>query len=134
MKLTLPFLFVIIQSALVCAQTAPLSIVPLPNQIRTETGYFQLNRKTQIVLRNEEDRPLAKLLNDRIQSELGFPLKISKRAARNAIFVSEPIVDYTVPDGGYELSVEKKPDPLVRFGIGRSLLRVAVIVSAIRNP
>jgi len=107
MKLTLPFLFVIIQSALVCAQTAPLSIVPLPNQIRTETGYFQLNRKTQIVLRNEEDRPLAELLNDRIQSELGFPLKISKRAARNAIFVSEPIVDYTVPDGGYELSVEK---------------------------
>ena len=130
MKLLLTLLIAVIFAQLVPAQTNRISIIPMPNSVFPKTGSFELSRQTAIVIRSEEDRALANLLNDRLQQDLGFRLTIKRRGNRNAILLSESIIDYTVPEGGYELSVDRNRirifalEPVGRFYAVQSLLQL----------
>jgi hexosaminidase len=112
------------------AQESEINIIPKPALIRQEPGFFQLSRKTEIVVKSAEDRRLADLINDHLKKDLGFSLTIKSRGDRNAILLSEPIVDYSVPQGGYELSVEKDrirvfaSEPVGRFYAVQSLFQL----------
>jgi hexosaminidase len=126
----LALFFAVILVSLSLAQTPQVNIIPKPKLVRQESGYFQLSRKTEIVIENKDDQPLANFLNEQLKKHVGFELKIRSKGNRNAILLSEPIVDYSVPEGGYELSIEKDKirifasEPAGRFYALQSLFQI----------
>ena len=86
-----------------------INIIPKPNSITPHDGYFELSRKTELIVSKEGDRELADVFNAYLQQNFGFKLKIRPKASgrANAVSLSGLVPDMELPKGGYRLGVAK---------------------------
>lgn len=92
------------------AQSGAINIIPKPASIVTEPGHFELSKNTELVIYKESDRQLANLLNQKLQENYGFSLKIKRtpRCTKSCILMSAVSPESFTPVNGYELGISQK--------------------------
>jgi len=79
-----------------------LNLVPLPNSIKQNDGYFSLDEKTHIVC---SDRFNGEYLAGILRSATKFPIPLKHKTNGNNAIVFYNSKDYNIPNEGYELTV-----------------------------
>ena len=62
-----------------------VNIIPKPAHLDIQNGNFTINKNTQLVVNNEEDRKTADFFNEYLQEIYGFKLKQGKKKTSNSI-------------------------------------------------
>ena len=130
MKIILSIFLAAICSTLSFSQTSEINIIPKPASVVRKDGNFIVDRSTRIVLENQDDMKLAKLLNAYLQSNFGFELKTAAMASKKpAIIFSRPD-DYAIVNDGYVITNQNQhlfleaATPAGRFYALQSLLQL----------
>jgi len=85
-----------------------LNLVPMPAQIKTGKGSFNIDKNTAIVLEGSGLEKIASLLNDFMIQNFGYKFKVSKNyAGTNAIRLNYERLDNKIP-GAYNLIIDNK--------------------------
>src|SRR5437868_5524023 len=85
MKLKIPGVLICLLTAagIASAATAP-AIIPLPQKMARHEGAFKLTPDTRVYV-DAASRATADFLTERLRRATGYPLKISKKSAADAI-------------------------------------------------
>ncbi len=85
-----------------------VNIIPKPAEVKNGKGYYLINPKTVLVVKNEVDNSAADFLNIYLKSLYGFQLKKMKTATGN--FISLNTLQTILPGkkGAYALSITNK--------------------------
>jgi hexosaminidase len=89
------------------AQSSEINIVPKPVSVQLTGSTFKISRKT-VVLARPSDVKIAKFLNDYLQKNSGFTLRVvssNRRGSDHIDLINEPI-DFSHKSGGYGLIVD----------------------------
>lgn len=99
-------------SSIVFAQTQ--TIIPLPQQIQTESGNFTLSPKTVLIVGNDEEDNSINFLNAYLKQYYGFGLKKVAKAKSNFIKLTTPTF-VKQPDDieGYNLQISNNSISIV---------------------
>ncbi|MBS9766815.1 MAG: family 20 glycosylhydrolase [Flavobacteriaceae bacterium] len=81
-----------------------LSIIPQPNEIQLEKGFFTFNEKTVFVIPNAKWNDATSVLTDRFQKVCGWNLKTKKEGKTSNIVVFSE--DKSLPNEAYLLDVK----------------------------
>ncbi len=85
-----------------------LNLVPMPAQVKTGKGSFNIDKTTSIILEGSGLEKISSLLNEYIQQSLGYKLKVTKNyAGNNAIRLNYERLDNKYP-GAYNLNIDNK--------------------------
>jgi hexosaminidase len=101
-------LFVAFLSLLACQdnqelpEPAPVALIPKPNQLTIDSGYFIINRKTVIGVENEQQMAAATHFADHFESLAGWAPEIKLNAVASAIKLTH--TSQIAPEG-YHLKV-----------------------------
>lgn len=90
-------------------QAPDINIIPRPNSVKRMDGQFTLTQKTTIVATDDAGRRTAAMLNDLLQRNYGFALKVTKKPQKNdaIVFITALPTTGTVPNAErYSLTVE----------------------------
>ncbi len=78
--------FCLLSASFAIAQTDETNIIPKPYSVKPREGQFTLDRKTKILAPDEAGRKMAGILNNLLERDYGFTLKIvEKLGQKNAI-------------------------------------------------
>ncbi|HMI77491.1 MAG TPA: glycoside hydrolase family 20 zincin-like fold domain-containing protein, partial [Ferruginibacter sp.] len=106
MKKTISFLLLF--ACLISKAQNSLNIVPMPAEVKMGTGVFNIDKNSVIVLEGSGLEKSAAFLNDQLQKNLGYKLKVAKdHAGSNAIRLNYERLDNEIP-GAYNLTVDNK--------------------------
>ena len=102
--------FCLLFASFALAQSDEINIVPKPQSITRGNGFFELNRNTKIVCASSEDQGIAEGINDYLQINFGFKLKLSSKKPlnSNAIILRGLNIDSMFDKGGYFLGVDER--------------------------
>lgn len=91
------------------AQSDEINIIPRPLNVSRNSGHFEINSNTRIVVEHSKDRDLANYLAKTLQVEHNVDVKVVSRASskQSKIFISRPD-DYQIIGDGYLITVETK--------------------------
>ncbi len=107
-------------------KTTEISIIPLPKEVKQTKGEFKFNENTKIVISDEQQRPVAKQLQQLFSNAAGYNLEITtEEIAQNAVAF---IQVNNLPNEAYKLEVNKenisiKSSTYAGFVYGLSSLR-----------
>ena len=95
--------------ASVAAAPASPALIPRPQQIKLESGNFQITAKTEIYA-SRDSQTAARQLAERLRRATGFPLKVHTKwwathAIPNGIFLTTRSAPAELGGEGYEMSV-----------------------------
>lgn len=86
---------------------AQVNIVPMPAEVKMGSGTFTLNKNTALLLEGNGLEKSAVVLNEYLQKQFGFTLKVKKQAAiSNSIRLNYERMDNGIA-GAYHLTVDK---------------------------
>ena len=86
MKIISSCLFVLCLLSFAHGQSSEINVIPRPYSVKVGDGRFVLNNKTKIVAADDERKRTAQILNDLLEREYGFRLRVTdKLANRNVI-------------------------------------------------
>lgn len=86
---------------------AQVNIVPMPAEVKLGSGTFTLNKNTALILEGSGLEKSAVVLNEYLQKQFGFTLKVKKQAAiSNSIRLNYQRMDNGIA-GAYHLTVDK---------------------------
>jgi len=86
---------------------AQVNIVPMPAEVKMGSGTFTLNKNTALLLEGSGLEKSAVVLNEYLQKQFGFTLKVKKQAAiSNSIRLNYQRMDNGIA-GAYHLTVDK---------------------------
>lgn len=124
MKINLAFLFVVVLSVCLYAQTPEINIIPKPLSIEPREGSFMFSSKTKIFAKEKADRESAAILNGFLQERYGFKLGlISKQPKEDYIqFETVPngLIDWKkeIQSGAYIIDIEQTNVRLTGLRVG----------------
>ena len=99
----LSLLFAMLVSMTTMAQ---VNIIPKPVKATTGVGNFVLNKKSCIIVVDEEQRNAANFLNDYLKELYGFKLRITNKNAKNSIRLNtKKFIKAPENEGAYTLEV-----------------------------
>lgn len=75
-------------SAFVASKAQEVAIIPAPVKMQIQSGNFILNKSTQIIVANEQDKLAANFLNDYLEKIYGIKLSFGKQTKKNCITLS----------------------------------------------
>jgi hexosaminidase len=102
-------LFLLLLPQVLLAQTAaPVSIIPQPVFVVTKPGTFLFNRQTVLAAADAEDRKIAGLFNEYLQSMYGFKLEVDRQETKNYIRLSTRKFITAPVKATYNLTVSPK--------------------------
>ncbi|MGV3528783.1 MAG: family 20 glycosylhydrolase [Flavisolibacter sp.] len=84
------------------------AIVPRPVSMQTDTGSFYISKKTVVVARDEENKKIAGLLNDYLETVYGFTLPVQKNDANENFILLSTKTFIRAPEV-YTYQMEVKP-------------------------
>jgi len=85
-----------------------ISIIPKPVKIEQETGNFELNKKTRIVIpKHDNDRQVAEYLHNVLSMATGFELEYGEPLEDKNVIVFEYSGIEDLGEEGYELEVDE---------------------------
>lgn len=97
----------ILSFAITLISYAQVNIVPMPAEVKMGSGTFTLTKNTALILEGSGLEKSAVVLNNYLQKQFGFSLKVKKQAANsNAIRLNYERLDYEIP-GAYTLTIDK---------------------------
>lgn len=109
-------------SPVVFAQSPDINIIPKPNSVRRTMGQFTLTPKTKIIATDDAGKRTAGALNDLLQRNYGFKLKLTNKPQKQdaIVFINALPTTGVIPNPErYYLTVEPK---FIRIsGAGRGM-------------
>ena len=90
-----------------------LSIIPEPEEIEVQTGQFEINKLTKIIVDSDDPKveDVAEFFIKQFNSASGFSLKAqkadTKNSLKNSIIFSDKDLDSSLGDEGYTLTSDK---------------------------
>ena len=85
-----------------------LNITPMPAEVKMGKGNVMINKNTPLVIEGSGLEKCSTILNDYLQINYGFKLKILKTStAANAVTLNFDRLDYPIK-GAYTLTADKK--------------------------
>ncbi|HYG20249.1 MAG TPA: family 20 glycosylhydrolase, partial [Ohtaekwangia sp.] len=92
------------------AQDQKLSIIPVPAELQSHAGHFELTAATTIGIpaRQAEAATIAAYFADKVKPATGYDLKISAGAAAHIRFVLNTKADARLGREGYALKVDRE--------------------------
>lgn len=97
----------ILSFAISLVSYAQVNIVPMPAEVKMGSGTFTLNKNTALLLEGSGLEKSAVVLNEYLQKQFGFTLKVKKQAAiSNSIRLNYERMDNGIA-GAYHLTVDK---------------------------
>lgn len=103
------FIFFLCLAFTAFAQTGDINIIPRPNSVKRMDGQFTLTAKTKIVATDDAGRRSAATLNDLLQRNYGFTLKVTNKPQKKdaIVFIDALPTTGTAPNAErYSLTVE----------------------------
>jgi len=86
-------------------EIAPVAIVPQPQQVLVDSGYFIIDAETIIGVENQQQAGIANYFTARILENTGWAPKVSMQHESAGIMLSHAA---DLPDEGYQLSVNNQ--------------------------
>ncbi len=87
-------------------KTTEISIIPLPKEVKQSKGEFKFNENTKIIISDEQQRPIAKQLQQLFSNAASYNLDITtERTAQNTVAFTK-VND--LPNEAYKLEVNKE--------------------------
>ena len=94
----------------IAGQSSVSKVIPQPAKVDSSTGSFVLTETTKIVATNGSEKRSAEVLNEALQRQFGFKLKVTRKPQSNAIIFEDggsmEKDDSSVEAEEYVLSVE----------------------------
>lgn len=107
MKGLLIFLVTILAfAASVPAADGDINVIPRPLSLEYGTGYFTFSRSTVIVATDKQGREMAGLLNDFLDTNYGYKLKVVSRRPERNMVVFESVANSAPEKEDYELQID----------------------------
>src|SRR5688500_18414836 len=85
----------------VSAQTTS-GIIPAPRSVESGSGSFAFTGDTKLVAMDDMGRRWASILSETLEKKLGYKLKVTKKAQKNAIVFLRQPADGTADELGSE--------------------------------
>src|SRR5688572_15529234 len=108
--LSFAFIFCMLLSSFVLAQSDKINIIPKPSLVIPENGYFELNRKTKIFAKTPKEREAADFLNDFLSKTYNFKLKVSskgKNLDNSIVFFGKESEGFFSDEESYRLKIKE---------------------------
>ncbi len=86
-------------------EVSPVALIPQPQQIAFDSGYFVIDAKTQISVENQQQVAVARHFSERFLKPSGWVPDIQQQHASATIQLS---TDPVLPNEGYRLTVTDK--------------------------
>ena len=103
LKISLAIAFVFVVNS--CQKTQLIKghtdIIPLPQEMITTEGFFEINSKTEISVQNEDQKKIAQQLIADLKRASGWELKLGKKESGSIVFKEDPALN----EEAYTLSV-----------------------------
>jgi hexosaminidase len=134
MRILLSLTILLFTTSVSLSQT--VNIIPLPATIRKQSGTFELNKQTVLVVQDEEDKKAARLFNEYLKEYYGFNLDIDRKEGKNFIrlatrkFIKAPEKDaYQLVVASDGVSIEGDTYPGTFYAI-QSLIQLLPVPKA----